>query len=141
MVKQISDNEIYPLIKYIRSVLWRVAKCLSYIEEARCLKFNYAKHGACLRMVLLTDVYRNLTSLWIKPRECAFKQFKSPVLNVLKRYTVIKIIYISKKKLVICTLPIIKCYCTLYSNENTWTMDMVPMFLKLWHQSSFLLVH
>jgi hypothetical protein len=34
-------------------------------------------------MVLLTDVYRNLTSLWIKPRERAFKQFKSPVLNVL----------------------------------------------------------
>jgi len=26
------------LIKYIKSVLWRVAKCLSYIEEARCLK-------------------------------------------------------------------------------------------------------
>ena len=40
-------------------------------------------HGACLRMVLLTDVYRNLTSLWIKPREHAFKQFKSPVLSVL----------------------------------------------------------
>ena len=37
-VKQISDNEIYLLIKYIRSVLWRAAKCLSYIEEARCLK-------------------------------------------------------------------------------------------------------
>ena len=37
-VKQISDNEIYMLIKYIKSVLWRVAKCLSYIEEARCLK-------------------------------------------------------------------------------------------------------
>ena len=33
-----SDNEIYLLIKYIKSVLWRVAKCLSYIEEARCLK-------------------------------------------------------------------------------------------------------
>jgi len=28
------------LIKYIKSVLWRVAKCLSYIEEARCLKFK-----------------------------------------------------------------------------------------------------
>jgi len=28
------------LIKYIKSVLWRVAKCLSYIEEARCLKIN-----------------------------------------------------------------------------------------------------
>ena len=24
---------------------------------------NYAIHGACLQMVLLTDVYRNLTSL------------------------------------------------------------------------------
>ena len=26
---------------------------------------NYAIHGACLRKVLLTDVYINLTSLWI----------------------------------------------------------------------------
>jgi len=26
-----SDNEIYLLIKYIKSVLWRVAKRLSYI--------------------------------------------------------------------------------------------------------------
>ena len=40
MVKQISDNEIYLLIKYIKSVLWRVAKCLFYIEESRCLKVN-----------------------------------------------------------------------------------------------------
>jgi len=37
MVKQISDNEIYLLIKYIKSVLCRVAKRLSYIVEARCL--------------------------------------------------------------------------------------------------------
>ena len=29
------------LIKYIKNVLWRVAKCLSYIEEARCLKVKY----------------------------------------------------------------------------------------------------
>jgi hypothetical protein len=28
------------LIKYIKSVLWRVTKFLSYIEEARCLKVN-----------------------------------------------------------------------------------------------------
>ena len=28
------------MIKYIKSVLWRVAKRLSYIEEARCLKVN-----------------------------------------------------------------------------------------------------
>ena len=29
------------LIKYIKSVLWRVAKCLSYIEDARCLKVQW----------------------------------------------------------------------------------------------------
>ena len=29
---------MYLLITYIKSVLWRVAKCLSYTEEARCLK-------------------------------------------------------------------------------------------------------
>jgi hypothetical protein len=40
MVKQISDNEIYLLIEYIKSVLWRVAKRLSCIEYARCLKVN-----------------------------------------------------------------------------------------------------
>ena len=39
--KHISDNEIYLLIKYIKSVLWRVAKRLSYIEDARCLKVKW----------------------------------------------------------------------------------------------------
>jgi len=39
-VKQISENEIHLLIKYIKSVLWRVVKRLSYIQDARCLKFN-----------------------------------------------------------------------------------------------------
>ena len=53
--------------------------CLFFLHNT----LNYAIHGACLRMVLLSDVYRNLTSLWIKPWECAFKQFKSPVLIVL----------------------------------------------------------
>jgi len=28
------------LIKYIKSVLWRVAKRLSYVEDAWCLKVN-----------------------------------------------------------------------------------------------------
>ena len=37
-VKQISDNEIYLLIKRIKSVLWRVVKRLSCIRDARCLK-------------------------------------------------------------------------------------------------------
>ena len=40
MVKQISDNEIHLLIKYIKSILWRVAKHLSCIEDAWCLKLN-----------------------------------------------------------------------------------------------------
>ena len=35
-----ADNEIYLLIKFIKSVHWRVAKYLSDIEEARCLKVN-----------------------------------------------------------------------------------------------------
>jgi len=35
-----SDNEIYLLIKYIKSVLCRVAKRLYYIEDSRCLKVN-----------------------------------------------------------------------------------------------------
>ena len=59
-------------------------------------KINYAIHGACLRMVLLTDVYRNLTSLSIKPLERAFKQFKSPVLNVLRK-CVHQVCYIYKR--------------------------------------------
>jgi len=33
------------MIKYIKSVLWRVAKCLSYIEEARCLKVKSVISG------------------------------------------------------------------------------------------------
>ena len=37
-VKQISDNEIHLLIKYIKSVFRRLAKRLSYIEDAWCLK-------------------------------------------------------------------------------------------------------
>jgi hypothetical protein len=45
MVKQISDNEIYLLIKYIKSVLWRVVKRLSYIEDARCQKVKEISVG------------------------------------------------------------------------------------------------
>ena len=41
-VKQISDDEMYLLMKYIKSVLWRVAKRLSYnIEDAQCLKVQF----------------------------------------------------------------------------------------------------
>jgi len=36
-------NEIYLLIKYIKSILWKVTKRLSYIEDAWCLKVKKAK--------------------------------------------------------------------------------------------------
>ena len=49
MVKQISHNEIYLLIKYIKSVFRRVAKRLSYIEDARCLKVNYRSYTTACR--------------------------------------------------------------------------------------------
>ena len=39
-LKQISGNEIYLLITYIKCILWRVTKRLSYTEDARCLKVN-----------------------------------------------------------------------------------------------------
>ena len=35
---------MYLLIKYIKSVLWRVAKRLSYIQDARCLKVNISSY-------------------------------------------------------------------------------------------------
>ena len=41
-VKQISYNETFLFIKYIKSVLWWVAKRLSYIEDSRCLKFKHS---------------------------------------------------------------------------------------------------
>jgi len=43
MVKQISDNEMYLLIKYIKSVLWKEVKRLSYIQDALCLKFKQSE--------------------------------------------------------------------------------------------------
>ena len=46
-------NIRYLLIKYIKSVLWRVAKCLSYIEEAQCLKVK-----ALLRSIKYTHLVR-----------------------------------------------------------------------------------
>ena len=62
MVKQISYNEIYLLIKYIKNVLWRVAKHLSHIEDVRCLKVNklvYFRDELCVKMT----VYRYETVL------------------------------------------------------------------------------
>ena len=81
-VKQISDNEIYLLIKYIKSVLCRAAKRLSYIEDARCLKVKVvnavspAKHTKL--MITLRDrtysncVLKQLVKLVERPQEIKF---------------------------------------------------------------------
>ena len=69
MVKQISDNEIYLLIKYIKSVLWRVAKRLSYIEEAWCLKVN-------LLFVLSLHIMGFVVSVDLQHRICSIRAMK-----------------------------------------------------------------
>ena len=53
MVKQISDNEIYLLIKYIKSVLWRVVKRLSYKQDAQCLKVNEKRSVTELNVICI----------------------------------------------------------------------------------------
>ena len=56
-VKQISDIEIYLLIKYIKSVLWRAAKRLPYTEDARCLKCsNWADRATPVVSILRLSV-------------------------------------------------------------------------------------
>ena len=68
MLKQISDNKMYLLIKYIKSVLWRVVKCLSYIEETRCLKVN-SNYVVCFLLgnspasEVYTPTFRNTLSV------------------------------------------------------------------------------
>jgi len=57
MIKQISDNEIYLLIKYIRSVLWRLAKRLSYKQDARFLKGKGAARQKTLHKSLFILKY------------------------------------------------------------------------------------
>ena len=59
----------------MKSVLWRVAKCLSYIEEARCLKVKSMKD--------LNELLRNrIRALPFPPRtpphrECNVEVLKS----------------------------------------------------------------
>ena len=50
---------LYLLIKYIKSVLWRVSKCLSYIEEARCLKVKTGLNGLLGTVPLLREAVVN----------------------------------------------------------------------------------
>jgi hypothetical protein len=52
------------LIKYIKSVLWRAAKHLYYIQDARCLKVKYRdmyKASSLLRIVKLDNTVQMKT--------------------------------------------------------------------------------
>ena len=55
------------LIKYIKSVLWRVAKCLSYIEEARCLKVKHAVLKVSW-LLILCIIWQNVVDVCWYPR-------------------------------------------------------------------------
>ena len=68
-VKQISDNEIYLLIKYIKSVLWKSAKLLSYIEDARCLNVNHTRW-------ILSGFYYYLLMFYKKGSKLYFSNFR-----------------------------------------------------------------
>ena len=52
---------------YIKSVVWRGAKCLSYIEEARCLKVNIVQFMVvcmCCVGMWIDDTINNINGKW-----------------------------------------------------------------------------
>ena len=80
--KKISDNEIYLLIKYIKSVLWRAVKRLSYTEDARCLKVKYPQG----RMWLWWPTSVQLIIRTKQQRECDITL--QPWISIHEEYTV-----------------------------------------------------
>ena len=74
-VKQISDNEIYLLIKYIKSIIWRLAKRLPYIEDARVPKgyksprifkfhFNFLKFPILIQVFIIFIICMRVENLY-----------------------------------------------------------------------------
>jgi len=58
------------LIKYIKSILWRAVKCLSYIQDARCLKVKpapYLKQCCTLKCYVFGSRPEN-SLLFLKPQ-------------------------------------------------------------------------
>ena len=88
-VKQILDNEIYLLIKYIKSLVWRVAKCLSYIQNARCLEVKplkdiYIEEENALPLrhpntsITKSCFEKLFTPAWSRKRKLATERLNSP---------------------------------------------------------------
>jgi hypothetical protein len=57
-------RSFHPGTLCIKSVLWRVAKCLSYIEDARCLKVKHVRRPTIAGLVswqwILSTLHENL---------------------------------------------------------------------------------
>ena len=85
-VKQISDNEVYLLIKCTQSVLWRVAKRLSYMEDTRCLKLNYLWK---LRNVMFQDCLKYFckSTSFYKKTFWIFDLYPSPQIRLLQNFS------------------------------------------------------
>jgi len=85
MVKQISDNEIYLLIIYIKSVLGIEAKRLSYIEDARYLKVNTKMKMLQLSDFRLISLHPTIT----QKKLCGYVTRESiiPFLNLTLQFT------------------------------------------------------
>ena len=81
-----SDNEIYLLIKYIKSVRRRVAKRLSYIEDARCLKVKarwllYVPPGLTLKNSAYCPHSISLLFVWISEQTVTMQYYSTDLHN------------------------------------------------------------
>ena len=83
----ISDNEIYLLIKYIKSVLCTAAKRLSYTEDARCLKVNILAAEVGVLTARTTKVAYKPTSGRFKPAHMTVIYFPKKYFNIILAFT------------------------------------------------------
>ena len=89
-------NEIHLLIKYIKSVLWRVAERLSYIQDAWCLKVKYSE-----KVLMLNSVQERQWKYTLFNKNQAAWNFLGPELEVTRR-TVSIIIRVVLLSLYLC---------------------------------------
>ena len=106
-VKQVSDNKIYLLIEYIKSVLWRVVTRLSYIQDARCLRLTFL-HILC--MVSPRPLSPTFSLSWFRVTSSLH-----PHNLVLKSYT----------------YKILKAMCNSWFCVRLWMLPMVRTALHL----------
>jgi len=87
------------LIKYTNSVLWRVAKRLSYIEDARCLKVQGTKADGLL--------------VSVQPSTATFKQVADTCLRpctLCAQYPTYSALYCSRLRSIPCSRRLSICH-------------------------------